>query len=123
MVARQIKLCWFKPADPVLPNHVFRATVPPSGAVDPKTSIVIYDQTPEGRRGLKAYSIDFVPRGEGTVVTTQNHKLAYPLAQKLTADVGYWIQGGANCDGPTPATAPGPAARPQGRLAPPRGSF
>jgi hypothetical protein len=125
MVARQIKACWFKPADPVLPNHVFRAEVPPSGAPDPKTTIVIYDRTPEGKRGLKAYSIEFESRSNGTTVTTANHKLPYALAQKLTADVGHWIQGGANCDGPAPA-ASGPrvaAAASSSRLSPPRGSF
>ena len=106
LVARQVKGCWFNPANPVLTKHVFRAEAPAGGAPG-QTMIVIYDQTPDGKRGLKAYSVLFEPRSKGTSVTTQNHKLAYGLAQKLSSDVGYWIQGGANCDGPAPtATAP-----------------
>jgi hypothetical protein len=104
MVARQIKACWFDPADPVLTHHVFRADAPAeTGAT---TVIKIYGRTPEGRRGLKEYSIEFAPRRNGTAVTTANHKLPYALAQKLTSDVGYWIQGGANCSGPAPSGPP-----------------
>lgn len=106
MVARQIKACWFNPTDPVLTRHVFRAEAGAGGAQGSETNVVIYDRTPDGRRGLKAYSVAFEKRGKGTVVNTANHRLAYALGQKLTADVGYWIQGGANCDGPAAAASP-----------------
>ncbi len=105
MVGRQIKACWFNPTNPVLTRHVFRADAPAGRAANAQTNIVIYDRTPDGKRGLKTYSVLFEARSKGTVVTTANHKLPYALAQKLTADVGYWIQGGANCDGPAPAAA------------------
>lgn len=105
LVARQIKACWFNPTSPVLTNHIFRAAAPAGGAATSQTNVVIYSKTPDGRRGLKTYSIKFEPRNKGTAVETQNHKLPYALAQKLTADVGYWIQGGANCDGPAPVAS------------------
>lgn len=115
MVARQIKACWFKPSDPVLTKHIFRAESPPGR--NATTTVVIYGTGPDGRRGLKSYTIDFEPRSKGTLVKTANLKLPYALAQKLTGDVGYWVQGGANCDGPTP-TRTGPDGRPV-----PRGSY
>lgn len=108
MLARQVRACWFNPADPVLPDHIFRAEAPASGAPDASTRIIVYTKAPDGRLGLKAYTIELEPQGRrGTVVTTENHKLDYPLAQKLTADVGYWIQGGSTCGAPTPAGAAG----------------
>lgn len=106
MVARQIKACWFNPTDPVLTSHVFRAEAGAGSAQAAQTNVVIYDRTPDGKRGLKAYSVAFEQRGKGTVVNTANHRLAYALGQKLTADVGYWIQGGANCDGPAASASP-----------------
>lgn len=109
MLGRQIKACWFNPADPVLPEHIFRAEAPPTGAPDPTTKITVYTRGPDGRLGLRAYSIRLEPQSGGTAVTTENHKLDYPLAQKLTADVGYWIQGGSTCNDPVPAAASAPA--------------
>lgn len=105
-VARQIRACWFNPTDPVLTRHVFRAEAGAGGPQVPETNVVIYDRTPDGKRGLKAYSVAFEKRGKGTVVNTANHRLPYALGQKLTADVGYWIQGGANCDGPAATASP-----------------
>lgn len=120
-VARQIKGCWFKPSDPVLPRHVFRAEAPADGPQAGQTVVVIYDRAPDGRLGLKAYTVSFLKRGKGTVVTTQNHKLPYALAQKLTGDVGYWVQGGVTCEGPPGADAPtrGSFGGPQPRVSTP----
>lgn len=112
LVARQIKACWFNPTNPVLTRHIFRADAPAGGGATSQTNVVIYDKTPDGKRGLKTYSVLFEKRNKDTVVKTQNHKLPYALAQKLSADVGFWIQGGANCDGPVPVAA-----------APSRGSY
>lgn len=117
-VARQIRRCWFDPTDPVLPGHVFRAEVPPAGAPDPRTRVVIRERTPEGEDGLRAYSIRFERSRGDTRVTTENHRLDYALAQALSADVGYWVQGGAGCDGPESAAAPdGRAGAVRGREA------
>lgn len=104
MVARQMKGCWFNPADPILTKHIFRAEAGAGGASGSDTKIVVYDRADDGRLGLKAYTVAFEPRSKGTVVTTQNLRLPSALGQKLTADIGYWVQGGATCDGPASAS-------------------
>lgn len=110
ILGRQIKACWFNPADPVLPEHIFRAEVPATGAPDPTTRIIVYTKAPDGRLGLKAYTVSLERQGSGTAITTENHKLDYPLAQKLSADVGYWIQGGSTCNnGPSQSSGSAPA--------------
>lgn len=95
-ISKQIRTCWLNPRDPVLTKHVFRAVAATSG----ETKIVISDQTPDKKRGLKAFSIDFKPLSDGTQIIAKNHSLKYGLAQKLNSDVGYWSQGGFSCDGP-----------------------
>lgn len=106
MVARQVRACWFNPQDPVLTRHIFRAEAPAGRGQAGQTRIVIYERAPDGRLGLKAFTVNFEPRRKGTVVTTANHRLPSALGQKMSADVGYWVQGGPNCDGPAPAAAP-----------------
>lgn len=102
-MARQVRTCWLNPRDPVLTKHVFRGEAGAGGPSGAETKIVIHEQTPDLKRGLKAFSINFAPVRGGTRVEAQNHKLPYALGQKLVADVGYWAQGGPNCDGPAPA--------------------
>lgn len=103
-VARQVRGCWFNPTAPVLTKHVFRAEAGAASAGAKTTNIVIYDQAPDRKLGLKAFSIDFEPVGGGTKINAQNQRLPYALGQKLVSDVGYWAQGGANCDGPAQAS-------------------
>jgi hypothetical protein len=95
-VSKLIRVCWLNPRDPVLIKHVFRA----EAATDGVTKIVFNELTADGKRGLKAFSIDFKRLADGTQITTQNHRLIYGLSQKLNSDLGYWAQGGASCDGP-----------------------
>ncbi|MHA1164267.1 MAG: hypothetical protein ACTSP0_01635 [Alphaproteobacteria bacterium] len=95
-ISKQIRTCWLNPRDPVLTKHVFRAEAATGG----ETRIIISELTPDQKRGLKAFSIDFKPLSGGTRINAQNHRLQYGLAQKLTSDVGYWAQGGFSCDGP-----------------------
>ncbi len=102
-VARQIRACWFKPSDPVLTKHVFRAEAAPDGST---TNLAIHEQTPEGRRGLKAFSVAFEPRGRNTSVTAQNHRMPYALGQVLVADVGRWASGNPICDAAQTRIAP-----------------
>lgn len=99
-MARQIRACWLNPREPVLTKHVFRGEAGAGGPSGAETKIVIHEQTPDLKRGLKTFSISFTPMRDGTRVEAQNHKLPYALGQKLIADVGYWAQGGPNCDGP-----------------------
>lgn len=98
-ISKQIRGCWLNPRDPVLTKHVFHAEAATGG----ETKIVINEQTPDGKRGLKAFAIDFKPLSDGTQIVAKSHRMPYGLSQKLTSDIGYWAQGGVNCDGPSSA--------------------
>lgn len=102
-IARQVRACWLNPRDPVLTKHVFRAEAGAGGRSGRATKIEIHERSKDLKRGLKAFTIDFTPRRDGTQIIAQNFKLPYTLGQKLVSDVGYWAQGGANCDGPVQA--------------------
>lgn len=103
-IARQVRACWLNPSDPVLSKHIFRGEAGAGGPSGRVTQIIIHEQARDGKRGLKAFSIDFSPLRDGTRIVSNNHKLPYALGQKLMSDVGYWAQGGPNCDGPAPAS-------------------
>ena len=115
-IARQVRSCWLNPRDPVLTKHVFRAEAGAGGPSGRATNIEIHEQTRDAKRGLKAFTINFVAVRDGTQIIAQNHKLPYALGQKLAADVGYWSQGGPNCSGPAQASG----AVPRGSVAGPR---
>lgn len=104
-IAKQVRACWLNPADPVLTKHIFRAQAGAGGPSGSATNIVIYEQTKDFKRGLKAFSIDFKPLRDGTQLSARNHRLSYTLAQKLNSDIGYWVQGGVSCDGPAAGVA------------------
>lgn len=111
-IARNVNACWLNPGRPVLTNHESRADAPAQGIERGSATLAIYERTSDGQRGLKVFSIAFEPRGKGTVINSENHKLPYPLGQKLIADVGYWAQGGQGCEAASaPAAAPGPQPR------------
>lgn len=94
-VARQIRGCWLKPSDPVLTKHVFHAEAAPDGLA---TNIALHERTPEGKRGLKAFTVAFQPRGsDNTTIVAENHRLPYALGQVLVADVGRWASGDVAC--------------------------
>lgn len=115
-IAKQVRACWLNPRNPVLTKHVFRAEAGAGGPSGGATNIVIHEQTKDLKRGLKAFTIDFQPRRDGTQIIAQNHKLSYALGQKLASDVGYWAQGGPNCSGPVQAAG----TAPRGSIAGPR---
>ncbi len=115
-IAKQVRACWLNPSNPVLTKHVFRAEAGAGGPSGQATNIEIHEQTRDLKRGLKAFTIDFQPRRDGTQIIAQNHKLPYALGQKLVSDVGYWAQGGANCSGPVRASG----TVPRGSIAGPR---
>jgi len=103
-LARQVRTCWFNPSAPVLTKHVFRGEAAANTTGAKVTKIAIYDQAPDRKRGLKAFTIDIQPERNGAQIIAQNQRLPYALGQKLVADVGYWAQGGVNCDGPAQAS-------------------
>lgn len=103
-IARQVRACWLNPVNPVLTKHVFRAEAPAGGPGRGGAMIEIHEQTKDLKRGLKAFTIDFQPRRDGTRIIARNLRLPYALGQMMASDVGYWAQGGANCDGPVQAS-------------------
>lgn len=115
-IARQVRACWFKPANPVLTRHEFHAEAGAGGRSGNVTKIEIFKRTKDAKRGLRAFTIDFRPLRDGTQILARNHKLPYALGQKLVSDVGYWAQGGPNCDGPARTAG----SVPRGSIAGPR---
>lgn len=108
LLGGRIKTCWFNPAAPLLPDHVYRADVSPSGS---KVQITIHDKKKLGRAGLSTYAIDFNQKGPYTVVTTQNRKMPPELAAKMQFDIDRWKRGEANCSKEMPKVAAQPPAQ------------
>ena len=94
LLGGRIKSCWFNAVDPLLPNHVYRADVSPSGS---KVQITIHQKLALGRAGLATYTIDFKQEGAYTVVTTANRQMPPDLAAKMQYDIERWKRGEANC--------------------------
>jgi hypothetical protein len=107
----RIKRCWFNATDPLLPNHVYRADVSPSGS---KVTITVHQRADLGRAGLLTYIIDFKQASAGTVITTENRRMAPELAAKMQYDINRWQRGQSDCRKTMPATtASAKAAKPK----------
>jgi hypothetical protein len=112
-----IKRCWFNPVDGILPKHVYRADVSPSGS---KVQISVHNKIELGRAGGMTYLIDFKQSGPSTVITTKNLKMPPDLAAKMQFDIDRWKKGATDCSKEMPAvtasappgSAPEPAAPP-----------
>ena len=104
----RIKSCWFNAVNPLLPNHVYRADVSPSGRM---VQIVIHEKLALGRAGAATYAVDFKEEGGYTVVRTYNKTMPPDLAVKMQYDIDRWKRGEANCsrDMPKVAAAAGAA--------------
>ena len=109
----RIKRCWFNATDPLLPNHVYRADVSPSGS---KVTITVHQRADLGRAGLLTYIIDFKQAGAGTVITTENRKMPPNLAAKMQYDISRWQRGQSDCSKTMPATASAKAAKPKAQV-------
>ena len=109
MLGGRIKSCWFNADAPLLPNHVYRADVSPSGD---KVQITIHQKIALGRAGIETYAINFNEQGNATVVTTENLSMAPELAAKMQYDIERWKHGETNCSKAMPkVTAAASAAR------------
>jgi hypothetical protein len=102
LLGGRIKSCWFNASDPLLPNHVYRANVSPSGS---KVQIIIHQKLALGRPGLSTYAIDFREEGASTVVTTENRKMPPELAAKMQYDIDRWKRGEKDCSKEMPPIA------------------
>jgi hypothetical protein len=104
----RIKSCWFNATDPLLPDHVYKADVSPSGS---KVQITVHEKLKLGRPGLSTYAIDFRQEGPSTVVTTENRKMPPELAAKMQYDIDRWKRGETDCNRvmpPVAAASPAP---------------
>jgi hypothetical protein len=102
MLGGRIKSCWFNASDPLLPKHVYRANVSPSGS---KVQITIHQKLALGRPGLSTYAIDFREEGAATIVTTENRKMPPKLAAKMEYDIDRWKRGETTCSKEMPPVA------------------
>ncbi len=101
-----IKRCWFNAVDPLLPEHVYRADVSPSGT---KATITVHTKANLGRAGQRTYEIDFKQAGSATNITTENIKMEPEIVAKMEYDLNRWKRGESNCTKEMPATAEAPA--------------
>ena len=101
-ISRQMRTCWFNPASPVLNKHVISAEAQAGSSGGGATRIAIHERSAGSQPGAKAFTVDFQPIPDGTQIVARNLRLSYVLGQSLASDVGYWAQGGANCNGPLP---------------------
>lgn len=105
----RIKRCWFNATDPLLPKHVYRADVSPSGS---KVTITVHQRADLGRAGLSAYVIDFKQTGPSTAITTENRRMPPELAAKMQYDINRWQRGASDCNRIMPPVATARATKP-----------
>jgi hypothetical protein len=120
-IARGAKSCWFGPAGPLQDTHLFVGELQPESKGG-NASIVLYEAEADGKRGLKAFTIEMAPKGEGTVVTRANERIPEPFAGRMLADVDRWADGEPGCAAgaagwapvePQSAPSPQPAGKPR----------
>ncbi len=93
--ARRIRTCWLAPPQPLLPEHKFFAEVP---AMDARSaSLSVHRRARDGKRGLKAFAMNFQKEGKGSAIQAQVYPPAKPLAPKMLADIRRWAKGGEGC--------------------------
>ena len=102
LLGGRIKTCWFNADRPLLPNHVYRADVSPSGRM---VQIVIHEKLALGRAGDATYAVDFKEEGAYTVVRTYNRAMPPVLAAKMQYDIDRWKRGETNCNAVMPKVA------------------
>lgn len=97
-VGRGAKACWFLPGKPLANgSYLFTADVRPESKGGDAV-IVIYERTPGGERGLKAFAIAMARSGETSTVSTENYRIAEPLGAHMRADVERWAAGETGCE-------------------------
>lgn len=106
-IARGLKTCWLAPTAPLGLNkaYVFAAEAEPADKGG-KAFIVIYERTPDGERGLKAFAVALEPDGENSKLGTENYRIAEPFGAQMLGDVRRWAAGEAGCAPMAPGFAP-----------------
>jgi hypothetical protein len=106
-IARGLKGCWLGPTAPlgIDKAYVFAAEVFPEDKGG-KAFIVIYERTPEGTRGLKAFAVALEPDGENSKLGMENFRVSEPFGRQMLADVRRWAGGEAGCMPMAPSFVP-----------------
>lgn len=101
-IARGLKTCWLAPTAPLGVDraYVFAAEAFPADKGG-KAYIVIYERTPDGERGLKAFAVALEPDGENSKLGMENFRVAEPFGGQMLADVRRWAGGEAGCTPPS----------------------
>ncbi len=101
-VSKNIKACWLKQPDPLLKNYAFFAKADP-GQTGGQATITLNELTKDGKKGLTAFKIDFLPlEGGKTNVRIDNFRFPDEVAAKLKTNVRFWTTGQDKCDAPGP---------------------
>lgn len=95
-VARGIMTCWLSAERPLAGRYRFFGDAK-TNASGGEAKIIIHEKAENGRKGLKAYSIDFSPSGDTTDVAASNARLSKAHGEQLDADVMRWATGGIGC--------------------------
>lgn len=98
-VARGLKTCWFTPGQPLHEGYLFAADVKPVSKGGTAT-IVIYEETADHRRGLRAFAMSISPAtgSDGdSRYGMENSRIAAPLGGRLLQDVARWAEGEGSC--------------------------
>lgn len=114
-IARGLKGCWLAPTAPlgVGQAYVFAAEAFPADKGG-KAFIVIYERTPAGERGLKAFAVALEPDGEHTKLGVENYRVPEPFGAQMLSDVRRWAGAEAGCTPMAPDFAPDePEAEPE----------
>jgi hypothetical protein len=106
-VARGAMACWFGASGPLKADYVYHAEAQPA-AQGGKSEIIIHelDRQSENPRGLKAFRVSIMPKGDTATLTVENLKLAGPQAKSMENDVRRWAAGAIGCSEPGREWAP-----------------
>ena len=95
LLAQRIKYCWLNPSTPRLPNHGFHAEMA-AGEVR-QAKMIVYENAPDGRRGISAFKIDITAESSGALVSSQNLRLSKTDESAFKADLARWAKGDDRC--------------------------
>jgi hypothetical protein len=95
LLAQRIKYCWLNPSSPRLPNHGFYSDLPAGEVKEAK--MVVYEKSPDGRRGTTVFKVDITAESSGALVSAQNVKLDKALEASFKADLARWAKGDERC--------------------------
>ncbi len=94
-VAGGMQRCWLGPDGPLAARYVFFAEAVSNGGG--RARIALHEKARDGKRGLKAFEVVMVPRGEETLVTVANLRFAGAQGDAMAARTRAWAAGATEC--------------------------